>query len=365
MRKKYEIEKKAEELREKIVKNYGKWKDWKRHSFGFYLVLFVTAVVLIAVLFASGISDLIAELTTFSNTRIILLWVVAISICFGLILSYFVGRLLLKPIAHLQEAMDEVANGNLEVKMPEENRIDEIENINHSFNIMVRELGSTQEMQKDFISNVSHEFKTPLSAIEGYAMLLQDKSLSESEREEYTEEIISTTRTMTELVTNILLLSRVENQAIAYEKEEYQLDEQIREVVVMLEPQWSAKEIEFDAELDEIKITENRALLMNVWRNLIENAVKFTPVGSKITITLTTEGENAIFTVTDEGEGVNESEKSLIFNKFYQSDTSRKQQGNGLGLPLVKKILEITGGSISVENIDGAGCRFTVKLPRM
>lgn len=364
MRKKYKIEYKAEEFREKIVKNYGKWKDWKRHSFGFYLVLFVTAVVLIAVLFASGISDLIAELTTFSNTRIILIWVVAISICFGLILSYFVGRLLLKPIAHLQEAMDEVANGNLDVKMPEQNRIDEIENINHSFNIMVRELGSTQEMQKDFISNVSHEFKTPLSAIEGYATLLQDRALSESEREEYTEEIISTTRTMTELVTNILLLSRVENQAIDYKKEEYQLDEQIREVVVMLEPLWSAKNIEFDAELEEIIVEQNRALMNNVWRNLIENAIKFTPDGSKITVTLTSDQDCVTFTVADEGEGIRESEMKLIFNKFYQSDTSRKQQGNGLGLPLVKKILEITGGSISIRNIEGGGCQFTVKLPK-
>ena len=248
---------KTKEIKQKIINNYGKWKDWKRHSFGFYLVVFVTAVVLVAVMFASGISDLIAELTTYSNTRIILLWVIAISICFGLILSYFVSRLLLRPIAHLQEAMNEVANGNLNVKMPEENRIDEIENINHSFNIMVRELGSTKEIQRDFVSNVSHEFKTPLSAIEGYATLLQDKTLSDSERDEYTEEIISTTRTMTELVTNILLLSRVENQAIAYKKEPYQLDEQIREVVVMLEPQWSKKGIEFDAELSEIKINEN------------------------------------------------------------------------------------------------------------
>ena len=358
------IEKKAEEIKEKITKNYGKWKDRKRRSFGFYLVVFVTAVVLIAVMLASGISDLIAELTTYSNTRIILLWVIAISICFGLILSYFVGKVLLTPIAHLQEAMDEVANGNLDVQMPEENRIDEVENINHSFNIMVRELGSTKEMQKDFISNVSHEFKTPLSAIEGYAMLLQDKALSDEERAEYTEEIISTTRTMTELVTNILLLSKVENQVINYTKEEYRLDEQIREVVVMLEPQWSTKNVEFDAELDEITVNQNRALLINVWRNLIENAIKFTPENSKITVSLASKQDEVSFSVSDEGTGIEEGEESLIFNKFYQSDSSRKQQGNGLGLPLVKKIVELVGGNITVRNNDGAGCQFTVTLPK-
>ena len=228
---------------------------------------------------------------------------------------------------------------------------------------MVRELGSTKEIQKDFISNVSHEFKTPLSAIEGYATLLQDKTISDSEREEYTEEIISTTRTMTELVTNILLLSRVENQAIDYKKEEYRLDEQIREVVVMLEPLWSAKNVEFDAELEEIKVTQNHALLINVWRNLIDNAIKFAPENSKIAVTLTNEQNDAVFTVTDEGDGINESEKELIFHKFYQSDTSRKQQGNGLGLPLVKRILELVGGSISVQNVEGNGCQFTVKIP--
>ncbi len=352
----------TEKIKQKIINNYGKWKEWKRHSFGFYLIVFVTAVVLVAVMFASGISDLIAELTTYSNTRIILLWVIAISICFGLILSTFVGKMLLKPIAHLQEAMNEVANGNLNVKMPEENRIDEIENINHSFNIMVRELGSTKEIQKDFISNVSHEFKTPLSAIEGYATLLQDKSLSEAEREEYTDEIISTTKTMTELVTNILLLSKVENQAIEYTKEEYKLDEQIREVVVMLEPMWSQKNIEFDAELDDVKIMGNRALLMNVWRNLIENAIKFTPDGSKVTLALTSSDETVRFTVRDEGEGINEDEKDMIFHKFYQSDTSHKQQGNGLGLPLVKRILELVGGDVSVANVEG-GCEFAVNLP--
>lgn len=344
------------------LSKYGKWKGYKRRGFRFYFILVVTVVVFITTALSAIAEGYLSELLNLGERKNRLFLIIGFSVVFGWILSSFVSNILLKPIGNLQSAMYKVAKGDLKVQVTEKSKIEEVENINHSFNIMIKELGANYEMQKDFISNVSHEFKTPLSAIEGYATLLQDDSLPKEERDEYINEIISTTTLMSDLVSNILLLSKIENQSIEFAKENFYLDEQIRKVVVMLEPKWSEKGIQIDANLNRVQTFSNKSMLIHVWRNLIENAIKFSPKNGKIPIDLKEEDEKIIFSVADEGKGIKEEEKELIFNKFYQADSSRKQEGNGLGLALVKKIIEVVDGDIAVENVVPNGCKFTITL---
>ena len=224
--------------------------------------------------------------------------------------------------------------------------------------------GSTEILQTDFVSNVSHEFKTPINAIEGYTMLLQDTVVSE-EQNEYVEKILYNTKRLSELVGSILLLSKLENKGIQNRFEFFCLDEQIRKAIVSLEHKWTAKNIEFDADMETIVYRGNESLLYHVFANLIDNAIKFNRDGGKITVRLEKQETNIVFSVSDEGPGIDDNAKNHIFDKFYQVNNSHSGEGNGLGLALVKRILDIHKGSIEVNNNeDGIGCTFTVTLPR-
>ena len=237
----------------------------------------------------------------------------------------------------------------------------EIQEIYSGFNMMVQELSATEILQTDFVSNVSHEFKTPINAIEGYATLLQDCDNLTEEQKEYVNKIYLNTKRLSNLVGNILLLSKVENQTISNKNTKFRLDEQIRQAIVLLESEWEKKDIEFDADMQRLEYTGNEALLFHVWSNLIGNAIKFNPEGGAIRIKLYKEEQNIVFTIEDNGPGISEDFKKHIFDKFYQIDSSHKQEGNGLGLALVKKILDVCQGSVIVENLE-IGCRFTVRL---
>ena len=215
----------------------------------------------------------------------------------------------------------------------------------------------------DFVSNVSHEFKTPISAIEGYATLLQDDDMPISEeQEQYINKILFNTRRLSHLAGNILLLSKIEHQSIQTRQNWYRLDEQIRQSIVMMEPKWSEKEIEFDVDMMDVEYLGNENLICHVWDNLLSNAIKFSPCGGTIYIRMMPEGEKIRFSIENEGPQIREDSMKHIFDKFYQCDSSHKQEGNGLGLALVKQILNLCKGTISVENIPGSGCRFTVIL---
>ena len=224
-------------------------------------------------------------------------------------------------------------------------------------------LGTTETLQTDFISSVSHEFKTPINAIEGYAALLQDHQQSQAEQEVYIEKILFNTRRLSTLTGNILLLSKLNNQSIRPQKTRFRLDEQVRQAILALEQKWTEKELEFDVELDKTEYSGYENLLVHVWTNLIDNAVKFTPAGSLIRMRLQRENDELLFTIEDSGPGIPEGEQERIFAKFYQSETSREVEGNGLGLALVRQIVEISGGSVTVKNLPEAGCRFAVRLP--
>lgn len=289
-------------------------------------------------------------------------WFLILSTTIGSVVAYFIGKDFLSPINKLSEAMSKVAKGDFSVRLNDKSSYREIEDINSNFNLMTTELGATEVLQTDFVSNVSHEFKTPISAIEGYATLLQGSPEASQEQLEYIEKILFNTKRLSNLVGNILLLSKVDNQVIQSKNIKYRLDEQIRQSIISLEPDWEAKNIEFDVDMESIEYVGARELLMHVWNNLIGNAIKFDPVGGIVMIRLLRDNNGIVFTVEDNGPGISAEAQKHIFDKFYQADSSHKEEGNGLGLALVKRILAICQGEISVENVSPNGCRFTVRL---
>ena len=194
-------------------------------------------------------------------------------------------------------------------------------------------------------------------------MLLQDADGATPEQREYVEKILHNTRRLSSLIGDILLLSKVENQTIAKEAKEFRLDEQVRQSILSLEPQWSEKEIDFDVELEEISYRGDARLLLHVWSNLIGNAVKFNPPNGAVRLRLNRADGGVVFTIEDEGPGIPPEARKHIFDKFYQGDSSHREEGNGLGLALVKRILNVCGGEIQQENLPDRGSRFTVKLP--
>lgn len=280
------------------------------------------------------------------------------------VVTTYMGKWIFEPIQKLGNAISQIAAGNFDVRLDENQRFEAVRTLYKNFNQMADELQSTEILQTDFVSNVSHEFKTPINAIEGYATLLQGSGQSASaEQDGYVDRILFNTRRLSKLVSNILLLSKVDNQVIQTNQTQFRMDEQIRQSVVMLEPEWEKKEVEFDVELERTEYVGNETLLLHVWNNLIGNAIKFNPQGGTVKLKLFREAADIVFTVEDEGPGIAESARKHIFDRFYQSDSSHKDEGNGLGLALVKQILRLSDGSITVENAESGGCRFTVRLP--
>ena len=293
----------------------------------------------------------------------IFVWAILFSVVVGGAVTNYITHSFIDPITCLGNAMKEVAGGNFHVAMQSDSKLKEVRDIYESFNRMVKELGNTETLQTDFISSVSHEFKTPINAIEGYASLLQDHHQSPEEQETYIEKILFNTRRLSTLTGNILLLSKINNQSIRPQRTVFRLDEQIRQAIVALEQKWTEKNIDFDVELDKVTYSGYESLLLHVWSNLIDNAIKFDPPGGMICLRLRQADDEAVFTIDDNGPGIAPEEQERIFHKFYQSDSSREMSGNGLGLALVKQIVEFSGGTVSVENLPEAGCRFTVRLP--
>ena len=339
-------------------------KKWRqKRSLRVRLTLLVMAELLITVALASVFSDLLHWIfgDGYDPPRFLELCLIGLMVGGGL--TQFMGRVFFEPINKLGDAMNRVAEGDFSVSLKEKNSSPEIANIYDKFNLMVKELNATEVLQTDFVSNVSHEFKTPINAIEGYATLLQDgEGLSPDEQEQYVDKILFNTQRLSSLVGNILLLSRIDNQAIPHKGAPFRLDEQIRQAIVLLEPEWVKKDIEFDVEMEDITIEGNENLLFHVWNNLIGNAIKFDPPNGLINIKLHKKGDKAVFQIEDSGPGISEEGLKHIFDKFYQEDSSHKQEGNGLGLALAGRIVSLHGGSISATNLPGGGCRFTVEL---
>lgn len=323
----------------------------------------LTGAIWLALVFSTVISALLfAFLNHFFNlpgSIPVLGWLLIFNTLIAGLITSFINAKLLEPITRLSKAMKEVSQGDFEQHLETNSRIAEVGESYQSFNVMTKELRATEVLQMDFVSNVSHEFKTPINAIEGYTMLLQGEELS-PDQEEYVEKILFNTQRLSGLVGNILLLSKLENQNIPMKKTEYRLDEQIRQAFLSLETKWTEKEIGFQVELEEVKYTGNEGLFMHIWINLLDNAIKFSPSKGTITMFLKQEQDSVKFILEDEGPGIEDDVKSRIFDKFYQVDGSHKAEGNGLGLALVKRIVDSAGGTIKAENREYGGCRFPI-----
>lgn len=301
----------------------------------------------------------------FPSERRIPITVLALgSLLLGTVIALYVGRLIVRPIQNISNAFEELSRGNFDVKVPENEQIVEIREMAQRFNAMTYDLSHIETLRSDFVANVSHEFKTPIASIEGYATLLQNHNLSPEKHDRYVEKILENSRRLTNLSGNILMLSKLENQEVVLGQTEYRLDEQLRRCILALENKWSEKNIEFDVELSKQLYYGSEALLDQVWLNLLDNAIKHSPDCGVIRVSLNRTETQITVSVADHGDGMSEEVEKHIFEKFYQGDRSRTSEGNGLGLALVKRIVELCKGTVEVKSAPGKGAEFFVTLQK-
>lgn len=267
------------------------------------------------------------------------------------------------PIVALSKATHQIANDDFDIQVNVSRRKDEIGELERNFNLMAKELKSNEFMKKDFIANVSHEFKTPLAIIKGYGKLLADDGLTSGERRQYAHLIEHESERLITLTTNILRLSKLDNQAIQPAVASFSLDEQIRQAMLALQPKWSGKNIAFDIDLQALNFEGDEELMSQVWLNLLNNSIKFSNDNGVISVAMHNTSDNVQIVVSDDGIGMNADERARIFDQFYQSDTSLAKEGSGLGLTIVKRIVDMHHGGIEVKSEPGEGTRFIVSLP--
>lgn len=274
-----------------------------------------------------------------------------------------------RPMKQIMECAEKIMQGDFSVQIPYSSRIvadSTFDEIIDSFNKMTRELGSLETMRTDFITNVSHEMKTPLAIMQNYGILLQAPALPEEQRIEYAKGVSDAAHRMADMVTNILRLNRLENQQIYPQTSKFDLGEQLCECLLQYENVWEKSEIEVETDIEEnITVEADSELLSLAWNNLFSNAFKFTPSGGMVSVSMTADEAYAVIRVKDTGCGMTAEIGSQIFEKFYQGDTSHAMQGNGLGLALVKRVIDILKGEISVESVVGQGTTFTVRIRRL
>ena len=273
-----------------------------------------------------------------------------------------------RPVKRITEATEKMISGDFSVRIEPATKLgtdDSFNEIIECINKMAAELSGVETLRTDFIANVSHEMKTPLAVMQNYGTLLQAPDLSEEKRIEYAKSITDASRRLADMMTNILKLNRLENQQIYPNPSTFDLGEQLCESLLQYENVWERKNIEIETELEEnVLVSADAELLLLVWNNLFSNAFKFTEDGGKVTLTLKSDEEYATVKVSDTGCGMSAEVGTHIFEKFYQADTSRATQGNGLGLALVKRVVDIMQGEIRVESTVGIGTTFTVKIRR-
>ncbi len=284
------------------------------------------------------------------------------SIIIGTIISLITSRRVLKPLNELINATKEIAKGNFSVQVVNDHNCGELGDLISSFNDMARQLNGVEMVHRDFINNFSHEFKTPIISIRGFAKQLKNSSLTNDEREEYADIIIREAERLTNMSTNILILDKLENQVIVSNKTKFSLDEQLRNCILLLQKQWESKNLELQIDLSEVTIFNNEEMLEQVWLNLIGNAIKYSPENSKLTIECYQNCNEIKIKIVDSGIGMTDEVMAHIFDKFYQGDLAHKSEGNGLGLSIAKRILDLCDGKISVKSKLGKGSIFTIRL---
>ncbi len=336
------------------------------------LFLIIAAVLLAAALAVwAGDSLGLLEWAAFLRPEAVAVLVYIIAILIGISMVVMIRLVILKPVRSMVAAMERLAGGDFSVRMAVEGwmRPLELRAFAAAFNAAAAELGSTELLRKDFINNFSHEFKTPITALGGFAdLLLADEDMPAAERREYLSIISGESRRLADLANSVLALSRVEAQAILTDAAPFALDEQLRLCAMQVQQKWAGRRtVHLDVCLPEggaQPFVGSRDLLAQVWVNLLDNAVKFSPQGGTVSVTLLDSPGEVAVTVTDQGPGMDEQTRAHMFEQFYQGDTSRKTEGNGLGLALVRKITALHGGAVTAASSPGHGSAFTVRLPR-
>ena len=285
-----------------------------------------------------------------------------LSLVIGIILSMIFRKYILLPLHGAYIALGKVADGKFDVNISERG-IRPVRRITKSVNITARELGNVESMRNDFINNFSHEFKTPIVSISGFAKLLKDTSVSQQVKDEYLDIIISESERLSQLASNVLNLTKLNNQSIITNISDFNVTEQIRRVIILLEHKWSEKSIDMVFDSEEFNISANEELLQQLWINLLDNAIKFSPVGSEIKTAVTKNGNSLSFTFADNGKGMDEETAKHAFDRFFQGDISHKSSGSGIGLAIAKRVCELHGGEIKIKSTGEKGTVFEVVLP--
>lgn len=335
-------------------------KTGNKYTLLFFAIVFPTFFAISGILYLLSLNDV--PIHRLMDPRITTLILGMFCIILGYCVSYWLIHMFYNPLEQMSEAAQKVAQGDYGVRLGYSGKDRELQTAVTNFNHMVEELNSVEIMRQDFIANVSHEFKTPLSSITGYITLLQDPDLTVEERNEYIQMAFFNIEKLNDLTGNILQLSKLENQNTMQNPVSYRLDEQLREAIVLLEPKWSQKHMHLELDLPQTTYQGQQSLLFQVWTNLISNAIKFTPNHGTIKIRIQKTESQIQVTISDNGIGMSKETQAHIFEKFYQGDTSRKSQGNGLGLALCKRIIDLAGGSITIQSEKGKGAVFTVLL---
>lgn len=344
-------------------------------SISSFMLFFLTVGFMVSccmMLFVTILADTMALTLTPENVAIAAkatFWNVVL-ITFLFKMADYIRRKIMveRPTKMIIEATGKIMSGDFSfrVKPMQSSSMEGFNQISDAINRMAEELGSVETLRTDFIANVSHEMKTPLSIMQNYGRLLQSADLSEEMRIEYAKGITDGAHRMADMMTNILKLNRLENQQIYPQTTEFDLGEHICECLLQYENVWEQKEIEIDTDIaEDVRVKADAELLSLVWNNLFSNAFKFTESGGKVSIALTATEHYAVVKVADTGCGMSSEVGAHIFEKFYQGDTSHSVQGNGLGLALVKRVIDIMQGEISVESVVGKGSVFTVKIRRI
>lgn len=322
----------------------------------------IVAGGLMVLLYQTGLGEKL-NLNFLKTTLIVLIF----SYVSSAVSSAIISRNVLRPLKKLTQATAEIAAGNFDVDtsgiLTNFNKDTEVGSLVHGFEQMTAELRSTEMFRNDFIHNFSHEFKTPIISIQGFAKQLYKGNLTKEQTNEFAKIIMDESDHLTHMASNVLLLTKLDNQEIVSDKKNFSLDEQLRDCVLLFEEQWAAKNLNLNLDLDEITYYQNPDLLSHVWINLISNAIKFSDENGILDIQCHKGNDNVWITVKDSGIGMAEETINHIFDKFYQGDSSHSTPGNGLGLPLAQRIIDMLGGRISVKSSPGNGSVFSVTLP--
>jgi len=337
-------------------------KQLRRRMTLFVLIIMVSSGVLTTIMFI-----LILRLRLLPSVFWATVWMpaipLAVSSLLGTVLAGLFSQAIFGPLSRLNDATQRVAKGDFSVRVDHTGVPSEMRGLFDNFNSMTEELGSIELFREDFINTFSHEFKTPIVSIRGFARQLKKPDLDEAQKQEYIDIIIAESERLTAMSANVLLLSKLENQQMIPDQDDFSLDEQIRDCIVLTEKAWSAKEIEWNLDLPVIRFYSDPKMTEHIWLNLLSNAIKFSPPGGEITVKAWQSDRKWHITIQDHGPGMTAEVAAHVFERFYQGGGSRAAEGNGLGLSIVHRVVKLCGGTVSVTTAPGQGSIFMVELP--